>query len=121
MRTRAHGSGGGPGASGAMPSKSVTRRAPGWLVDQLDARHGRVVAGAWAELQDARVPAGAALVAGADDVEELPGLFFVADERDDLALVVHARLGVDHRVLRLGDHLLGDGAQRLGLGLRGDD
>ena len=54
-------------------------------------------------------------VAGTDLVEQLGGDLTVPDERDDLAVVVKPALP------GLRDHLLGNGAQRLGLRLRGGD
>ena len=81
----------------------------------FDARHGGVVALAVAELQDARVAAVAVGVARPDLGEELVGHLLVAQVRDDLAVVVEPAL------LGLGDDLLGHRAQRLGLGLGGDD
>ena len=97
---------------GLTPSGTHPHRLPEGL-DELDARHGRVVAGARAELQDPRVAAVAVGVARPDLGEELVRDVLVVDRRDDLALLVHAA------VLRLGDELLGVGPQRLGLGLGG--
>ena len=79
------------------------------------ARHRGVVALARAELQDPQVATGPIGIARADLREQLVRHVLVPDERHDLALVVHAAFA------RLGDELLGDGPQRLGLGLGGDD
>src|SRR5579884_3329248 len=78
--------GGPPGSE----SKSVTperRRS-----DQLDARHGGVVPVTRAQLEDAGVAAGPVGVAGPDLLEQLVGHVLVPDERDHLALMVHAAL-----------------------------
>src|SRR5579871_4194851 len=89
--------------SPAGGSKSVTAGLPpasasadsSWpraASDQFDPGHGRVVAMAGAELQDARVPTGPVRVARADLLEQLVGHVLVPDERDDLALAVEAAL-----------------------------
>src|SRR5690606_29669895 len=83
--------------------------------DEFDAGHRRVVAVARTELQDPGVAAVALRVAGADILEELRRDFLVAEERNHLTVVVQPAL------LGLGDDLLGDRTERLGLRLgRGD-
>src|SRR5215216_3432633 len=97
----------GPLVSLSPVSKSVN-------LDQFDPGHGCVVAVAGAELEDAGVAAVAVGVARGHVVEQLVSHVLVADEGDDLAVVVHAAL------LGLGDDLLDDRADGLGLGLGGD-
>src|SRR5205814_10265987 len=78
-------------------------------VEELDQRHGRVVALAEAVLEDAQIPAVARLVARAELVEELP---------DDVAVPQpiegEAPVG-ERRVLAERDDGLGDAAQLLRL------
>src|SRR5437867_919491 len=104
MRTRT-----GYSIDDATPASSNNLIASG--SDELDPCHRRVVAVAGAELEDARVAALAIVVPGGDLLEQLVGHLLVTDEGDDVALPGHAAL------LGFGDHLLGDGAQGLGLGL----
>src|SRR5262249_33282324 len=82
---------------------------------QLDASHGRVVALARAELEDARVATRTLGVPRRDLGDQLVHHLLVADVGDELAVLVEAAL------LRLRDHLLGNGAERLGLRLGRDD
>ncbi len=70
---------------------------------------------AGAELEDPRVAARAIGVAGPDLVHQHRGDLLVTEVGEDLAVVVQTALA------RLGDDLLGDRADRLGLGLGGDD
>ncbi len=84
-------------------------------LDQLDIRHGRVVAHAEAHLQDARVAARAGLEARAQFVEQLGHAVAVAQ-------TVEGQAAVRHRVfLGQGDHGLDHAAQFLGLRQRGLD
>src|ERR1700737_2928125 len=59
---------------------------------QLDPSHGRVVAGARAELEDAEIAAVAVRVPRRNLREELVGHVLVVDARDHLALLVQAAL-----------------------------
>src|SRR5579875_2933162 len=99
------------GPRGAAPVSSGSKSRPLTRSDELDIGHGRTVALARPELQDAQVAAGTVGVGGPDLLEELVGHLLVPDEGDHLALVVDAALHC------LRDELLGDGPQRLGLRL----
>src|SRR4051794_35633590 len=99
----------------------VTSPAYGPASDELDARHRGVVALARAELEDPQVTTVAVFVARGDLVDQLVGHLLVAEVALDLTNAVDAHRAFVLRLLRLGDQLLGDRTQRLGLGLgRGD-
>src|SRR6185437_9590867 len=84
-------------------------------VDELDHRHGGVVAVAEARLQDADVAAVAVGVAGSQHGEQLADLLDVTDLADRLAARMQvAALGQRHQ-------LLDEGPQLLGLRQGGDD
>jgi hypothetical protein len=85
------------------------------LADELDDRHGGVVALAGTDLRDAGVAAVALGHVGPDLDEETVHDALVADDRH------HPATGVQVTALREGDEALGQGAQALGLGLRGGD
>ena len=80
--------------------------------DELDAGHWGVVALPRPELEDPGIATRSFSVTGRYVGEQLVSHVLVADERDDLALVVDAAL------FRLRQALLEDRAQRLGLRLR---
>jgi hypothetical protein len=100
-----------PGALGLADGRLADRQG----LDELDDRHGRVVALAVAELEDARVATGPVDVARAD----------LGEQRVHDALVVqaleHLATGVQVTALAEGDEVLGVRAQALGLGLRRGD
>src|SRR5579871_2677830 len=86
----------------AAPAGSSTVDVTTRGLDELDARHRRVVTRARAALADPRVPARTVLVAGGDLLEEFVGHVLVPDQRHDVALVGHAALA-GRRDALLGD------------------
>src|ERR1700722_17485167 len=86
----------------------------GTALDELDARHRRVVTGPRSELQDSGVATGTIHVARADLGKELVGHVLAPDERNDLAVLM------DPALAGRGDALLGHRSHRLGLGLGRD-
>src|ERR1043166_2431384 len=81
-------------------------------LDQLDARHLRAVTLAVSGLENARVSAGPLGELGAELLEQFSRRFALVDVPHGVTPVVQ------RPVARLGDQLLDEGPQLLGLGLR---
>src|SRR5690606_32390456 len=107
IRTRTSGP---SGAAGPASSSGITSGRERPASDELDPGHGRVVALARAQLEDARVAAVAVDVARGDLGDELVAHLLVAEERVHLADVVQGDRRVGVRLARLGDQLLRDRA-----------